>query len=70
MGHFGLYISLSEAMWLKTVFAVVIGDVGVIVEDLEEQQSYFGLTYFLNATGNVRQVTQEPPPPHPNFCGE
>lgn len=46
-------------MWLRTVFAVVVGDVGVIIEDLEEQQSYFGVIDFLTATGNVRQVRQE-----------
>lgn len=59
VGHFGLYIRLSETVWLRTVFAVVIGDVGVIIEDLEEQQSYFGVIDFSTATGNVRQVRQE-----------
>lgn len=39
VGYFRLY-QLSQAVWLRTVFAVVIGDVGVIIEDLEEQQSY------------------------------
>lgn len=34
-------------MWLKTGFAVVIGGVGVIIEDLEEQQSSFGIIDFL-----------------------
>lgn len=43
-----LYIRLSEAVWLRTVFAVVIGDVGVIIEDLEEQQSYFGVIDFFS----------------------
>lgn len=44
--HFGLQIRLCEAGWLRTVFAVVIGDVGVIIEDLEEQRSYFGVIDF------------------------
>lgn len=48
VGHFGLYIRLSEAVWPRTVFAVVIGDVGVIIEDLEEQQSYFGVIDFFS----------------------
>lgn len=46
MGHLELYIWLSVVVWLRTVFAGVIGDVGVIIEDLEEQQSYFGLIDF------------------------
>lgn len=37
---------LPEAVWIRTIFAVVIGDVGVIIEDLEEQQSYFGIIDF------------------------
>ena len=72
VGYFGLYIRLSEAVWLRTMFAVVIGDVGVIIEDLEEQQSYFGVIDFLTATGNVREVRQESQPPQLFFfsCGE
>lgn len=57
MGYFGPYIRQSQAVWLRTMFAVVIGDVGVIIEDLEEQRSYFGvIDFFLPATGNVREV--------------
>ena len=33
--HFGPDIRLSETAWLRTVFAVLIGDVGVIIEDLD-----------------------------------
>ena len=62
MGHFALYVRLSQAMWRRTVFAVVIGNAGVIIEDLEEQQSYFGVIDLLTATGNVRQVRQESQP--------
>lgn len=58
-GLFGQYIRLSEGVWLRTVFAVVIGGVGVIIEDLKEQQSYFGVIDFFTATGNVRKVRQE-----------
>ena len=48
------------------MFAVVIGDVGVIIADLEEQRSYFGvIDFFLPATGNVREVRQEFQPPSP-----
>lgn len=53
VGYFRQYIRLCQEVWLRTVFAVVIGDVGVIIEDLEEQQSYFGVIDFLTATGNV-----------------
>lgn len=53
------FISDYPRQWVRTVFGVVIGDVGVIIEDLEEQQSYFELLIFLTATGNVRQVRQE-----------
>lgn len=46
VGHSGLCVRLSEAMWLRTGFAAVIGDVGVIIEDLEEQESYFRVIDF------------------------
>lgn len=59
MAHFGIYIILSKAGCLRTVFAEVIGDVGVIMEVFVEQRSYFGLIDFLTATGNVIQVRLE-----------
>lgn len=52
-----------------TVFAEVIGDVGVIMEVFVEQRSYFGLIDFLTATGNVRQVRLEFQP-SPTFFAE
>lgn len=45
--YFGLYIGLCWGVWLKTVFAVDIAVVGVIIEDLEDQQSSFGIIDFL-----------------------